>query len=184
MVNVLTGNSPIFPIGLGAMPLSIAGRPSESQAINVIETFVEHGGNFIDTADVYGFDHADNGHNERLLNKALKKLGYTDQVIIATKGGATRPNGCWELHGGHPKKLRKACEQSLRNLNIACHALYYLHGPDSNIPLEESLGELVKLKMEGKIHHIGIANVNLKELELATKMTKIAAVQNKCNPFL
>jgi aryl-alcohol dehydrogenase-like predicted oxidoreductase len=179
----LINSRSIFPIGLGAMPLSIENRPDENEPINIIETFVENGGNFIDTADVYGLDDSDRGHNEKLIHKALKQLGYLDQVLIATKGGATRPNGGWGLRGAHPKKLRKACEQSLINLNVASHGLYYLHGPDPAVPLEDSIGELQQLKNEGKIIHIGIANVNLDEIKLATSLTSITAIQNRCNPF-
>ncbi|MFO7641113.1 MAG: aldo/keto reductase, partial [Candidatus Competibacteraceae bacterium] len=80
-------------IGLGAMPLSISGRPSEPQAFAVIEAFVEGGGNFIDTANVYCLDDDDLGHNERLIQQALDQIGATDAVIVATKGGLRRPNG-------------------------------------------------------------------------------------------
>lgn len=173
----------LFPIGLGAMPLSIVGRPTEQEAIDVINLFLELGGNFIDTANVYGLDDADKGHNEKLIYNALKKSRKIDHVFVCTKGGATRPNGGWGLQGGHPKKLRLACEQSLINLNITEHSLYYLHGPDPDVPLEDSLGELIKLKNEGKIKHIGISNVTFEELKLAVNLTTITAVQNRCNPF-
>ncbi|MEC4673612.1 MAG: aldo/keto reductase, partial [Nitrospirota bacterium] len=63
----------VSPIGLGGMPLSIDGRPDEDQAFNVIEAFVEGGGNFIDTANVYCLDNSDIGHNERLIHKVLKQ---------------------------------------------------------------------------------------------------------------
>ena len=165
------------------MPFSVSGRPSEIESISIIEKFLELGGNFIDTADVYGLDDCDRGHNEKLLCKALKKIGAWDIVMLASKGGATRPDGGWALRGGHPTKLRNVCEQSLINLQLTEHSLYYLHGPDPDVPLEDSIGELVKLKDEGKIKHIGIANVTLEELKLALAQTSIAAVQNRCNPF-
>lgn len=173
----------LFPIGLGAMPLSLPGKPSEKEAITILKTFLESGGNFIDTADVYGLDETDKGHNEKLISKAVNEITDKKNIIIATKGGATRPNGGWALGGGHPKKLRAACEQSLLNLNIEQHTLYYFHGPDVNIPLEDSLGELIHLKREGKIKHLGIANVTLDELKFASDLTEIVAVQNRCNPF-
>ena len=172
----------LFSVGMGAMPFSLSNRCSEEEAIGVIETFLALGGNFIDTADVYGLNEADRGHNEKLICKALKKYGGSN-VLVATKGGATRPNGGWGLRGGHPKRLRQVCEQSLLNLNLTEHSLYYLHGPDPAIPLEDSLGELIKLQAEGKIKHIGIANVTFEELMLAIKLTTITAVQNRCNPF-
>lgn len=177
-------NHRVFPIGLGAMPLSITGRPSLSDAVRVITTFIELGGNLIDTADVYGLDDRDRGHNEKLIHQVLKQVGANHEVVIATKGGATRPGGGWCLRGGgHPKKLRDACEASLRHLGISAHELYYLHGPDPAVPLEDSLGELIKLKDEGKIKNIGIANVNLEQLTLAMKIVTIKMVQNRCNLF-
>ena len=173
----------IFPIGLGAMPLSIAGRPTEKEAIIIIETFIKSGGNFIDTADIYGLDDSDRGHNEKLIYKALKQLQYLDKVIVTTKGGGTRINSGWNILGGHPKKLRTACEKSLKNLGIEAHALYYLHGIDPYIPVEDSIGEIMNMKVEGKIQHIGVANVDLNEIKNIESMTKIVAVQNRCNPF-
>lgn len=184
MLKKSIANHRVFPIGLGAMPLSISGRPTLSDAHRVITTFIEMGGNLIDTADVYGLDDNDRGHNEKLIHQVLKQIGPDHGVLISTKGGATRPDGGWGLRGGgHPKKLRFACESSLQNLGLATHELYYLHGPDPAIPLEDSLGELIKLKQEGKIKNIGIANVNLDQLTLAMKITTIMMVQNRCNLF-
>lgn len=173
----------LLPIGLGAMPLSLTGRPTEKEAIALIINFLELGGNFIDTADVYGLDDSDRGHNEKLIAKSLKEYGKRNDIVIATKGGASRPNGGWALGGGAPEQLRLTCEASLKNLEIEAHQLYYLHGPDPQIPLADSLGELIKLKDEGKIQDIGIANVDLSQLQLAIGLTSIAAVQNRCNPF-
>ncbi len=173
----------IFPIGLGAMPLSIPGRPNEKDAIEVITSFIELGGNFIDTADVYGLDNTDRGHNEKLIYKAVTSINAHGKVLVASKGGADRPQAGWSLTNGHPQQLRKACEQSLLNLHINAHSLYYLHGPDPKVPLAESFGELIKLKDEGKIINIGIANVDLREAQLACSMTKVAAIQNRFNPF-
>ena len=173
----------IFPIGLGAMPLSILNRPLEKEALHVIETFLNAGGNFIDTANVYGLDDSDRGHNERLIQKALNQFGYSDKVLVATKGGATRPQGGWGLGEGHPTQLRQLCEKSLLDLGIDAHSLYYLHGPDPRVPFADSLGELINLKKAGKIKNIGIANVELDQVKQALELTEIAAVQNRCNPF-
>jgi len=183
--NRLLGNTniKIFPIGLGAMPLSIDGRPDENTAKVIIQQFVEKGGNFIDTANVYGLDINDAGHNEKLIYTALKEMNCIDSVIVASKGGATRPNGGWGIGAGRPDELRKACEQSLLFLNRESHPLYYLHGPDPKVPLEDSMGELVRLKKEGKIQHIGICNVDLDQIKLACNLTPLIAVQNRCNPF-
>lgn len=100
-------------VGLGAMPLSIAGRPTEAQAHAVIQAFIDAGGDFIDTANVYCLDDADIGHNERLIRAALTKLQRTGGVRVATKAGLRRPKGEWSVDGA-PARLRSSCEQSLR----------------------------------------------------------------------
>jgi aryl-alcohol dehydrogenase-like predicted oxidoreductase len=168
----------VEPIGLGGMPLSIQGRPDERTALAVIEAFVAGGGNFIDTAISYCLDDHDFGHNERLIAKALAGLGRTD-VVVATKGGLTRPAGRWDVDCS-PAWLRHCCEQSARTLGEPI-PLYYLHTVDAKIPLADSLAELVRLQEEGKIAAIGVSNVNLSQLEEAVKLTRIAAVQNRCN---
>lgn len=172
----------VFPIGLGAMPLSIDGRPDSAQAFEVIQTFVEGGGDFIDTANAYCLDDRDIGHNERLVADCLTRLGVRDRVVIATKGGLTRPQGRWEVDG-RPEWIRASCERSLRDLNTTCIALYQLHAVDPKVPLLETLGELVRLREEGKIRHIGLSNVRAEHLELALDHATIACVQNRCNPF-
>ena len=168
----------VEPIGLGGMPLSIQGRPDSVQARAVIEAFVAGGGNFIDTAISYCLDNGDLGHNERLIATTLKSLGRGD-VIVATKGGLTRPSGRWEVDCT-PAWLRRCCEQSARDLGAPI-PLYYLHAVDPNVPFAESLGELVRLRDEGKIAAIGLSNVTARHVDDALRITPIAAVQNRCN---
>ncbi|PCJ61625.1 MAG: aldo/keto reductase [Rhodospirillaceae bacterium] len=172
----------VRPIGLGAMPLSIAGRPAESQAFEVVAAFVESGGNFIDTSNVYCLDDSDIGHNEHLLDKALTRIGAREAVLVATKGGLRRPKGAWVTDGSQ-KWLRASCEKSLNDLQCEAIPLYYLHAVDSNVPFDDSLGELIQLKEEGKILNIGLSNIDRAELEFALGRTAVAAVQNRCNPF-
>ncbi|MDS4021073.1 MAG: aldo/keto reductase [Candidatus Competibacter sp.] len=169
-------------IGLGAMPLSIQGRPDEARAFEVIEAFVAGGGDFIDTANVYCLDDDDIGHNERLIRQALDRLGASDRVVVATKGGLRRPGGAWVVDG-HPDWLRQSCEQSLKALKVGCIALYQLHAVDPKVDLRRSLDALVRLKEEGKIAHLGLSNVGLAQLEQALGFTVIASVQNHCNVF-
>ncbi|MBV8062105.1 MAG: aldo/keto reductase, partial [Nevskia sp.] len=126
----------VNPIGLGGMPLSIAGRPDEAQAHAVIKAFVEAGGDFIDTANVYCLDDADLGHNEQLIAGALRKLGKQNAVTVATKGGLRRPRGAW-TRDGRPEWLRASCEKSLRDLGVETIALYQLHAIDSKVGLAE-----------------------------------------------
>jgi aryl-alcohol dehydrogenase-like predicted oxidoreductase len=168
----------VHPIGLGGMPLSIQGRPDERTAHAVIEAFLAGGGNFIDTAISYCLDNDDLGHNERLIAKSLASLGRAD-AIVATKGGLTRPHGRWDVDCT-PEWLRRCCEHSARDLGAPI-ALYYLHAVDPNVPLTDSLGELVRLRDEGKILGIGLSNVDARQLDEALRMTQVAAVQNRCN---
>lgn len=168
----------VAPIGLGGMPLSIQGRPDERAALAVIAAFLEGGGNHIDTAISYCIDEHDFGHNERLIAKALRATKRTD-VVVATKGGLTRPEGRWEVDCS-PRWLRRCCEQSAEALGRPI-PLYYLHAVDPGVPLADSLGELVRLRDEGKIAAIGLSNVNTQQLDEAVRLTRIAAVQNRCN---
>lgn len=172
----------IRPIGLGAMPLSISGRPAESQAFDVLEAFVEGGGDFIDTANVYCLNDSEIGHNERLIHRGLTRIGKRDAVLVATKGGMRRPRGAWKVDA-NPKWLRTSCEKSLKDLGSDAIAMYQLHAPDLTMKFGDSLGELIRLKEEGKILHIGLSNVELKQLVFALRHTTIASVQNRCNPF-
>ena len=175
----LTGLS-VAPIGLGGMPLSIQNRPDERTAVAVIEAFVAGGGNFIDTAISYCLDDSDFGHNERLIAQALRAARRTD-IVVATKGGLTRPAGRWEVDCS-PDWLRRCCEQSAQNLGAPI-PLYYLHAVDPAVPLADSVGELVRLRDEGNIVAIGLSNVDSRQIDEALRATPIAAVQNRCNVF-
>ena len=175
-------NIEVKAIGLGAMPLSLQGRPDETTAIAVIDAFINGGGNFIDTANVYCVDDYDVGHNEKLIARALHRLNNTADIIIATKGGLRRPKGDWTVDAS-PEWLRLSCEKSLKDLDIDTIFLYQLHSPDQEVPLTDSVGELARLKEEGKIQHIGLSNVTIEHIELALSVTQIMSVQNRCNLF-
>jgi aryl-alcohol dehydrogenase-like predicted oxidoreductase len=171
----------VYPVGLGAMPLSIEGRPDEGRAIATIHAALEAGMTLIDTADVYCLDDTDVGHNERLVAKALATWPG-EAPLVATKGGCTRPGGGW-AHDGRPSHLRAACEASLTALGVERIDLYQLHAPDDAVPLEESVGELARLAEEGKIAHVGLSNVGVNELARARGVTDIASVQNRASPY-
>ncbi|MDX6770426.1 MAG: aldo/keto reductase [Elusimicrobiota bacterium] len=170
-----------FPVGLGAMPLSVAGRPDEARALETLAAALEAGVDFIDTANVYCLDDADLGHNERLVAKAVKASGRKG-VLIATKGGLARPEGRW-VNDARPAFLRESVEKSLKALGTDAIGLYQLHAPDPKVPLEDSVSELKRLQEEGKIVHIGLSNVDEEELERALKVSRVETVQNRCNPF-
>ena len=169
-------------IGLGAMPLSLENHPDAQTAFAIIDAFIDAGGRFIDTANVYCTDDHNVGHNERLLAKALHRRNDNEYIMVATKGGLRRPKGDWTVDAS-PEWLRQSCEKSLRDLDIDCHFLYQLHAPDPKVPLTESVGELAKLQSEGKIKHIGLSNVDMEQVQLALSVTSIMSVQNRCNVF-
>lgn len=167
-------------IGYGAMHLSIDAdkRPTEEESIALIRRAVDElGVNFIDTADAYCLNEEDKGHNERLIAKALDG-GRGSHVLVATKGGCTRPEGRWERNG-HPDYIRAACEASLRALNTERIDLYQLHAPDATVPVEETLGTLADLQREGKIRHVGVSNFSLDLLQRGMKEVEIISLQNQ-----
>ena len=172
----------VFPVGLGAMPMSVSGRPEEARALEVIKAALDAGMTLIDTANVYCLDEGDLGHNERLISKALELFGRKKSVVVATKGGLNRRGTAWP-NDASPKFLRLSCEKSLKALKVEAIVLYQLHAPDPKVPFEESVGELSRLKEEGKILHVGLSNVDREELDRAQKIVRIESVQNRCHPL-
>ena len=166
----------VFPIGLGAMPMSLAGRPPEERSIRTVHAALDAGVNLIDTADAYAVDERDVGHNERLIAKALR--GRRDGVVVATKGGHTRNGQAWELDG-RPEHIRAACEASLKALETDRIDLYQYHRPDPGVPYEETIGAFKELQDEGKIRWVGISNANVEQIELTRGIVDLVAVQNQ-----
>ena len=173
----------VSAIGLGAMPLSVEGRPDEDRAVRTVHAALDAGVTLIDTADAYALGHAEVGHNERLVADALRRWGGDrDAVLVATKGGHTRPpDDSWALDGS-PEHLRAACEASLRALGVEAIGLYQFHRPDPAVPYAESVGALEELRGEGKIRLVGISNADPDQIELAMQTTRLAAVQNEFSP--
>lgn len=177
------GAPAVSAIGYGAMPLSLQSRPHEAVAVRVIHAVLDAGVTFIDTANVYCLDHTDIGHNERLIAKALKTWsGTRDPIIVATKGGLVRPKGRWESDA-RPDRLKRACEQSLRDLGIDRIDLYQLHAPDPGVPFADSIGALAQLQEQGKIRWVGLSNVSVAEIRQAESLVAVTSVQNRLNPF-
>ena len=173
----------VSAVGYGGMHLSITGRPDESQGVRVIHAALDAGVTLIDTADVYCLGDHDIGHNERLIARAVREWrGDGASVLVTTKGGLTRPEGRWEQNG-RPKHLRLACERSLKALAMEAISLYQLHAPDDDVPLEDSVGALERLREEGKILRVGLSNVSVDEIALAASITPVSTVQNRLNPF-
>ena len=172
------GDMTVHRLGFGAMRLcgpGVWGEPSDpDDARRVLKRVVELGITLIDTADAYGPE-----VNERFIAETL--YPYPDGVVIATKGGLTRPRReSWDRNG-RPEHLRDACEGSLRRLKLEQIDLYQLHAPDPRVPLEDSVGALAELRKEGKIRHIGLSNVSIDELCRARHIVPIVSVQNRYN---
>lgn len=170
-------------IGLGAMPLSIKGRPPAPRSAAVVHAALDAGVTLIDSADVYCLDNSELGHNERLIAGALASWsGDVSEILVATKGGMTRPEGRWD-HDARPVNLKVACERSLEALAVERIDLYQLHAPDPSVPLEDSVGALAELQREGKLRWIGLSNVSVAEIERARSIVEVVSVQNRLNPF-
>jgi len=176
------GGVRVGAVGLGAMPMSLAGRPDEARSLRTIHAALDAGVTLIDTADAYCLGESEMGHNERLVAKALTSWpGGRDGVLVATKGGHTRPGREWGLDG-RPEYLRRACEASLRALGVEAIGLYQLHRPDPKVPFAESVGALAELRAAGKVRMVGLSNVSVDQIELARRIVEVASVQNEFSP--
>jgi aryl-alcohol dehydrogenase-like predicted oxidoreductase len=154
---------------------SVWGPPKDrAHALAVLRRAYELGCNFIDTADSYG-PHVD----EELIAEALHP--YPKDLVIATKGGLTRPAPQRWDEDGRPEHLRRALEGSLKRLKLDRIDLYQLHAPDPNVPFEDSVGALAEFQRQGKVRHVGISNVSVRQLEQARKIVNVVSVQNEYN---
>ncbi len=171
-------------IGLGCMGMTqiagndIYGKADEAESIRTIHRSLELGGNFLDTADLYG-----PLHNERLIAKAIK--GNRNAYSIATKFGYEIDDNeelTWKFNG---KKdyVKKAVERSLKNLGTDYIDLYYLHRLDPNTPIEETVGAMAALVKEGKVGYIGLSEVSSETIRKAHNIHPLTAVQTEYSLF-
>jgi aryl-alcohol dehydrogenase-like predicted oxidoreductase len=174
---IIGGDLAVNRIGYGAMRLT--GQPGNFGPYSdweggqkLLRRAVELGVNFIDTAEAYG-----PGFNEELIAAAL--YPYSDALVIATKGGISKPSPDNIRADGSPESLRRSCEASLQRLKVERVDLYQLHRPDPNVPFTDSVGMLATLRQEGKIRHVGVSNVTIAQLEAARQIVPIASVQNR-----
>jgi len=172
------GEIPIRRLGFGAMQLTgggVWGEPDDhDEAIAVLRHAVELGINLIDTADSYGPE-----VSERLIAEALHP--YSAGLVIATKAGFQRPGPNRWVEDGRPEHLREAVEGSLRRLRLERIDLLQLHRIDPKVPMEDQVGALVDLQRAGKIRHIGLSEVSVKQIEAVRHITPIVSVQNRYN---
>src|SRR6184192_2125168 len=175
---LIGGDLPVYRLGYGTMQLTGPGHwyhPADPHAAKgLLRRAVELGINHLDTADAYGPETV-----EHLIRKALHP--YPPGLVIATKGGLTRPGpNRWEPVG-HPAYLRQCIEMSLRRLAVERIDLYYLHRIDPLVSLADQLGVLAEAQQAGKIRHIGLSKVATAQIEDAARIAPIAAVQNRYN---
>ena len=174
----LDGDLAVNRLGLGAMRITGEGiwgwPPDRENALKVLRRAVELGVNLIDTADAYGPE-----TSELLIAEALHP--YSEGLVIATKGGLTRPGpGQW-VPNGRPEHLKQAVEGSLKRLRLERIDLYQFHTVDPKVPIEESLGALKQMQDAGKIRHVGLSNVDPDEIARAREIVPIVSVQNRYN---
>ena len=174
----------ISAIGLGAMPLSLSGRPSESEAIAVIHQALDLGVTLIDTADAYCLDESDKHHNESLIAKALQQYsGDTSSVTVATKGGLLRPEGRW-TRDGNPDRLQKTIRESHVILGGSKPIdLWQYHAPDPNYTIESALTPVKEAVEQGLIRCVGVSNFTVEQIKQARQVVDIVSVQNQYNPW-
>src|SRR6202045_443229 len=175
---LIGGDLRVTRLGFGAMRITgdgIWGEPADrAEAVRVLRRAVELGINFIDTADSYG-----PGVSEEIIAEALHP--YPKELVIASKGGFVRPGPNKWLENGKPEHLRSACEGSLRRLRLERIDLYQLHRIDPKVPAEDQLGALKKMQEAGKIRHVGLSEVSVKEIQQAKRVLPIVSIQNRYN---
>ncbi|MEZ5998184.1 MAG: aldo/keto reductase [Hyphomonas sp.] len=167
------GNATVYPIGLGCMNITHAYGPplDETEAKALLVRAVDLGYDFLDTATIYGF-----GRSEELIGEALRHR--RKDFVLASKCVLGFKDGQRTLDA-RPETIKAACEASLRRLQTDVIDLYYMHRPDANVPIEESVGALADLVAEGKIRMIGLSEMGETHLRRAHAVHPIAALQSE-----
>ena len=164
----------VSALGLGCMGMSYAYGPTdEAESFRVLRRYVELGGNFFDTAEIYG-----PYKNEELLGRFLREVPRKS-VVVATKFGFRLTEGKITGVDGSPENVRRACDASLKRLGIETIDLYYQHRVDPSVPIEETVGAMAGLITAGKVRTLGLSEANPETLRRAAKVHTIAALQSE-----
>src|SRR5712671_4500562 len=164
----------VSALGLGCMGMSYAYGPAdESQSLQVLYRYLDLGGNFLDTAEVYG-----PYKNEELLGRFLSDVSRAS-VVVATKFGFRIGSGGIQGVDSSPDNVRRACEASLGRLGIETIDLFYQHRVDPNIPIEDTVGAMAELVSAGKVRTLGLSEAGPETLRRAAKVHPIAALQSE-----
>jgi aryl-alcohol dehydrogenase-like predicted oxidoreductase len=163
----------VYALGLGCMGMSFAYGPTdESESLAVLRRYFELGGNFLDTAEIYG-----PYTNEELLGKFLREIPR-ESAVIATKFGFKIENGIRGTDSS-PANVRRACDASLKRLGIEVIDLFYQHRVDPQVPIEETMGAMGELVKQGKVRALGLSEAGPETLRRATKIYPITALQSE-----
>ncbi|OGA02374.1 MAG: oxidoreductase [Betaproteobacteria bacterium RIFCSPLOWO2_02_64_14] len=172
------GDLTVNRLGFGAMRVAgpdIWGDPKDRSAMRrLLVCAFELGHTFFDTADSYGPN-----VSETIIAEALHP--YPAGLVIGTKGGLVRPSRHRWDEDGRPEHLRRALDGSLKRLRLERVDLYQFHAPDPKVPFADSVGTLAELQRAGKIRHLGVSNVTVKQLDEARRIATIVSVQNEYN---
>ena len=171
----LGNNGPLVSaLGLGCMGMSFAYGPAdETESLRVLRRYLELGGNFLDTAEIYG-----PYTNEELLGRFLREVAR-DRVVIATKFGfRINADGTRGIDSS-PENVRRACDASLKRLGIETIDLFYQHRVDPKVPIEDTVGAMAGLVSAGKVRALGLSEAGPETLRRATKIHPIAALQSE-----
>jgi aryl-alcohol dehydrogenase-like predicted oxidoreductase len=164
----------VSELGLGCMGMSWAYGPTDqTESLRVLHRYLEMGGNFLDTAEIYG-----PFKNEELVGQFLRQV-RRDAVVVATKFGFRFGEGGIRGVDSSPENVRRACEGSLKRLGVETIDLYYQHRVDPNVPIEETVGEMAKLVAAGKVRVLGLSEASPDTLRRAAKIHPIAALQTE-----
>ncbi len=168
------GGPVVSAIGLGCMGMSFAYGPAdEAESLRVLQRYLELGGNFLDTAEIYG-----PYTNEELLGRFLREVAR-DSVVIATKFGFRINADGTRGVDSSPANVRRACDASLKRLGIDTIDLFYQHRVDPKVPIEETVGAMAELVSAGKVRVLGLSEAGPETLRRAAKVHPIAAVQTE-----